>query len=185
MKTQCTGRVDLGRVPASSFAIRLRNRSPEQDQRPAKGKTADAQSPLVRPILYVGLGLSRSRTGDNTHGSRLRQAKTLGTGAGSGVVVMVMVVVVVPACGKCRGGAYQHQKRDEDELLHAMKIARSGPVDMPRKMHESSRLRVPGKLPRRLRISNLKCAAFGSQAQESRLTSSSGTNKENRSAYTS
>ena len=113
-------------------------------------------NPLIR------LGTEPAPTGDNTHSSRFRQAETLGTGAGLGVVVVVVMMMVVPSGCERRAGAYQHQKREEDELLHAIKIARSRPVDMTRKMHESSRLRGPRRLTRRLGISSSKYSAFGS-----------------------
>ena len=58
-------------------------------------------------------------------------------------VVMVMVVAMVVASGcECRAGAYQNQKREEDELLHAMTIARFCPRDMSPKMQESRPLRA-------------------------------------------
>jgi hypothetical protein len=64
-------------------------------------------------------------------------------GAGLGVVVVMVVVMVVPSGRERRTGTDQHQKRDKDELLHAMKIARTRTAVMPRKMQESSPPRVP------------------------------------------
>ena len=87
-----------------------------------------------------GTSDQRSRTAPGP-----RRAWKDGTGAGLGVVVMVVVTMMVPA--GCEHGACTHQQQNggNDELLHAMKIARFQPVNMPRKTQESSRLRVtPG-----------------------------------------
>ena len=84
-----------------------------------------------------------SAEGANPHSSRLQQVFTFGTGAGLGVMVVMVVAMVVPSGRERRTCTDQHQKRDEDELLHAMKIARTRAVDMPRKMQESNPPRVP------------------------------------------
>lgn len=79
----------------------------------------------------------RGWTGDSTHSSRFRQAGPIGTGAGLCVAVMSVVVtavMVVPSGRERRARTYQHQKRGEDELLHAMTIARFCRMDMTTKM---------------------------------------------------
>ena len=63
-----------------------------------------------------------------------------------GVVVVMVVAMVVPSGRERRAGAYQHQKREEDELLHAMKIARFCLPDMPPKMQESRPLRANSQI---------------------------------------
>src|SRR5580658_897586 len=72
---------------------------------------------------------------------------TRGTGAGLGVMVVMVMMMVVPTGRERRACTDQHQKRDKDDLLHAMKIARTRSADMPRKMQESSPPRVPWQLP--------------------------------------
>jgi hypothetical protein len=99
------------------------------------------------------LSLRRERGGRvprkraNPRSSRFRRALALGTGAGLGVMVVMVVVMVVPSGRERRACTDQHQKRDKDDLLHAMKIARTRTAVMPRKMQESSPPRVPRKLP--------------------------------------
>jgi hypothetical protein len=57
-----------------------------------------------------------------------------GTGAVLGVmVVVVMAMMMVPSGCEHRACTHQQQNGDDDELLHAMKIARFRPVYMARK----------------------------------------------------
>jgi hypothetical protein len=86
---------------------------------------------------HSGMRTGRNREPEdvNPHSSRFRRALALGTGAGLGVVVVVMVVaMVLPSGRERRTRTDQYQKRDKDELLHAMKIARTRTAFMPRKM---------------------------------------------------
>ena len=84
----------------------------------------------------------KPRTGGITHSSRSLRGQALGTGAGLGVMVVVVVMAVVPSGRERRPRTYQHQKGDEDDLLHTKKIARFCPLDMTPKMQESKPLRA-------------------------------------------
>jgi hypothetical protein len=57
-------------------------------------------------------------------------------------MVVMVVAMVVPSGRERRACTDQHQKRDKDDLLHAMKIARFCSPDMPPKMQESKPLRA-------------------------------------------